>query len=114
MSNPEPTNLTTYEEATRCPFGCAQPGRLQGSTRPMGPRGPKVETFECVNERCEQTGERWHVQINADGTIPPKGSGSQGPKQFDIDNHTTQRDRQNARDYMRMMEEQAVQGGRDV
>jgi hypothetical protein len=110
----EPNDLTTYEEATRCPFGCKAPGKLATTTRPRGPRGPKIETFECVNERCESIGERWHVQINADGTIPPKGSGSQGPKQFDIDRHTTARDRQNARDYMRRMEEQGLQGGRNV
>jgi hypothetical protein len=108
------TDVTTYEEATRCPFGCEQPGRLQGTTRPRGARGPKIETYECVNERCQDVGERWHVQVNADGTIPPKGSGATGPKNWDIDMHTTARDRQNARDYMRMLEEQGLQGGTQV
>jgi hypothetical protein len=104
---------TLYEEATRCPFGCETPGRLAGTTRPQGPRGPKIETWECINDRCEMSGERWQVQVNADGTIPPKGSGSIGPKAFDINQATTPQERQRARDYMRQLEERAVQGGRE-
>ena len=106
---------TTYEEATRCPFvgGCEQPGRLISTTRPKGSRGPKIEVYACANDRCESFDERWSIQINPDGTIPPKGSGGVGPKQFDIDVHTTSQDRQRARDYMAMLEEQAVQGGRE-
>jgi hypothetical protein len=110
----EPRDLTTYEEATRCPFGCAQPGKFVTSAQLRVPRGTKVETWMCANERCEQFEERWQVQINRDGTIPPKGSGATGPKQWDIDAHTTAQDRQRARDYMAMLEQQGLQGGRQV
>lgn len=118
--------LTTYEEATRCPK-CETPGKLVNTTRPPAnartgiERGTKVETYECVNERCvygpqkqmDLAGERWAVQINPDGTIPPKGAIYEQPKEYDIDRHTSTQQRQRARDMMAALERQAIQGGRE-
>lgn len=114
---------TTLEEARRCPM-CAVPGKhvtTQGAG-PNMPRGTKVEIFECENARCEYgpsthpilgqiEGERWPVQINPDGTVPPKGTRDAQPKEWDIAGKTTANDQQRARDYLRIMEEQALRGG---
>lgn len=89
-----------YEEACRCP-SCETPGKLI-NTRPARAvgvmPGTRVQLFECHNDRCPDfvppeivgtstrvPGERgrWFVQLNPDGTVPPKGSGAQGPKAFD-------------------------------
>jgi hypothetical protein len=116
---------STLEEARRCPM-CTVPGK-HVTTRPAGPgmpRGTKIEIYECENGRCEygpsvhpilgqMEGERWPVQINPDGTVPPKGIRNSQAKEWDIDSKTTSRDRQQARDYMRIMEEQALRGGEE-
>jgi hypothetical protein len=118
--------LTTYEQATRCPK-CETPGKLVNTTRPPAnvrtgiARGTKVETYECVNERCvygpqkqmDLPGERWAVQINPDGTIPPKGSIEAEPKEYDIDKHTTTQQRERARTMMERIQQQAVRGGQE-
>lgn len=114
---------TTYEEAQRCPR-CAQPGRFVHKVpinAPGVPRGTKVETYECANERCEygpydvpglgkQPGERWAVQVNPDGTIPPKGTRDQQRKEYDIDRHTSTQQRQRARDLLAREYNQSVRG----
>jgi hypothetical protein len=118
---------TTYEAACRCPM-CREPGKFVASAHPKGTglRGVKVETYECINARCpngpqEATqsqpalrGERWLIQVNADGTVPPRDTGRTQPKHYDIDRHTTERQRQNARDQMRRIHEAAIQGGGKV
>ena len=94
---------TLYEESHRCPT-CAEPGTLlnkRPSTAPGAMRGTMVEMLECRNDRCEDflppklagsstvipgSRNRWAVQINPDGTIPPKGSGAAGPKAFELVN----------------------------
>ncbi|SRR6266568_3007238 len=91
---------TLYEESHRCPF-CNEPGKLLNKIpiRRVGvPRGTVVETLECYSERCPQymppvlvgtsttqpaIRNRWQVQVNPDGSIPPKGSGATGPKAFE-------------------------------
>ena len=92
--------LTSYEEAHLCPK-CEKPGTLlnkRRSTSRMASPGTMIEMLECHNDRCPDfvppttvgtstvvpgIRMRWSVQINADGTIPPKGSGATGPKAFD-------------------------------
>jgi len=93
--------MTNYEEAHLCP-SCEQPGTLINKKPIRAPGvmpGTVVETLECRNDRCPDylppmsvgasttipgTRNRWAVQVNADGTIPPKGSGATGPKAFDM------------------------------
>jgi hypothetical protein len=58
---------TTYEEAKRCPK-CEEPGQ-EVSNKP-GPRGSRMHTFRCPNQRCKWYSTDYIVQVNADGTIP--------------------------------------------
>jgi len=92
--------LTEYEEAHLCPK-CDEPGALVNKRRSRSPNampGTMVELLECKNDRCPDytpptrvgvgtiiPGDRfrWSIQVNADGTIPPKGSGATGPKAFE-------------------------------
>lgn len=114
----EPTQ-TTYEEATRCP-SCEWPGRLINKRRAKSQDalpGTMVELFECRNDRCGNfvgaellpNGEtipadrnRWFVQINPNGTVPPKGSGATGPKAFEAANPHTEASVR-ARDRIRLL-----------
>jgi hypothetical protein len=66
----------------------------------MIPRGTKIDIYECVNDRCANFGERWPIQINPDGTIPPKGTFEHQPKEYDINRVTTEAQRQQARDML--------------
>lgn len=94
---------TTFEMASRCPK-CAAPGKVMLVTSiPQG----KVHTFECANERCERTGERWIVQTNPDGSIPQR---NQGPKTFPKINHFADSS-QRARDHLRVIEYQSTHPG---
>lgn len=114
---------TTLEEARRCPR-CEQPGNRVGVNVAKAPgvsRGTKIETYECVNERCEygpitqpvkMNGQRWAVQINPDGTIPPKGTRDSQPKEWDIDNHTSPQEQQRARDMLAAEWEHQIRGDR--
>jgi hypothetical protein len=90
---------TTKEEAARCPE-CQEPGvRINIRNAPQGdfPPGTKVELFECRNDsRCpaylpaQSAGptripadrNRWAIQINPDGTIPPKNVSRGQPKNY--------------------------------
>jgi len=60
-----------------------------------------MHLLECRNDRCPQyvapeslpNGDfipaernRWFIQVNPNGTVPPKGSGAVGPKAFDAPN----------------------------
>ena|ERR1700756_3129365 len=92
---------TLYEEAHRCP-SCDTPGTLinKKPVRALGALpGTVVELLECRNDRCSDflppmlvgtgtpipgTRNRWMVQVNPDGSIPPKGSGGEGPKAFEM------------------------------
>lgn len=114
---------STYEEAKRCPR-CEQPGKFVNTVPVNAPgvqRGTKVETYECVNERCEygphdhhilgrQPGERWAIQINPDGTVPPKGTRDNQRKEYDIDRVTSEGQRQRARDLLARDYNRSVQG----
>jgi hypothetical protein len=90
---------TEYEEAHLCPK-CEAAGRLINK-RPAKSvaalPGTIIELLECPNDRCPdymppqsigigtkipEERFRWSVQVNRDGTIPPKGSGNDGPKAF--------------------------------
>lgn len=91
--------ITLYEEAHLCPE-CSEPGTLlnkKRATSTAAMRGTMIELLECRNDRCPGfippmhvgvsttlPGERyrWSVQVNPDGSIPPKGSGGEGPKAF--------------------------------
>jgi hypothetical protein len=103
--------LSTYEEAHLCPK-CEEPGKLVNKRRATSSAampGTMVELLECPNDRCPDfvppsiigtstrvPGERyrWSVQVNPDGTIPPKGSGGSGPKAFGLPSvHSTQAQR---------------------
>jgi hypothetical protein len=93
--------LSQYEEAHLCPV-CAEPGKLvnkRKATSIAALPGTVVELLECSSDRCPDfmppgvigaattvPGQRyrWSVQVNPDGTIPPKGSGGTGPKAFDM------------------------------
>ena len=70
---------TTLEEAGRCPK-CQDPGAFVGEQRLESVRGAKLKNFQCENARCKWHGERWVVQVNSDGSIPP--ATLQRPKQF--------------------------------
>jgi hypothetical protein len=59
----------------------------------------------------KQPGERWAIQINADGTIPPKGIRDDQRKEYDVDRVTTENDRQRARDMMRRVYDQSLGEG---
>lgn len=58
---------STYEEAKRCPR-CSQPG-VDVSNR-IGPRGVRIHTIICKNQRCKWYDTNYIIQVNADGTIP--------------------------------------------
>jgi hypothetical protein len=65
---------TTWEEASRCPQ-CGQPGEsIKKIPMPPGsgiPRGTVVHTVKCQNtKRCDFG--VWLVQVNPDGSVPPK------------------------------------------
>lgn len=112
-----------YEEAQRCPR-CQNPGKFVGKTPISVPgvqRGTKVETYECVNTRCEygpqehpilgkQSGERWAIQVNPDGSIPPRGVRDNQAKEYDIHRHTSPQERARARDMLAQQYEQSIQG----
>jgi hypothetical protein len=111
--------LSQYEEAHLCPR-CDQPGTLvnkRPSRSPNAMPGTMIELLECHNERCpeymppQRVGinttipgfrYRWSVQVNSDGSIPPKGSGATGPKAFELVGQHT-RAAQNARDQLRYL-----------
>jgi hypothetical protein len=83
--------MPTYEEAKRCPI-CGEPGVLKGVQLPPAdsvaqrqygiPRGAKVETYHCVNERCRWNGTGWAVQVNPDGSIPDRTKALAKDKDF--------------------------------
>jgi hypothetical protein len=129
---------TLYEEACRCPT-CNEPGKLINVRTARVPAtvatpGTKVHLLECRNDRCPDfvppelagsstliPGERgrWYVQVNPDGTVPPKGSGSTGPKAFEsesVHSALAQRARDNLR-YLAAKDErkgEAYEIGRDL
>jgi hypothetical protein len=114
---------STKEEAARCP-SCQEPGiKINSRPAPRGefPIGTMVEMYECRSTRCpdfippQEAGptrmpavwNRWAIQINPDGSIPPKDVGRGQPKNYlDISPHTgaAQRARDNLA-YMAAMDE---------
>jgi hypothetical protein len=70
---------TLFEEAKRCPK-CKQPGEEVAESK--APSGDGVlKFFRCENTRCPEVGERWVVQIRADGTVPSP-TDNRGPKTY--------------------------------
>lgn len=65
--------MTTVEEAGRCPK-CTFPGEHRNS-RP-GKHGSTVRSYYCANNRCSWYDTAWIVQVNADGSIPERATGS--------------------------------------
>jgi hypothetical protein len=92
-----PTNLSTYEKATRCPK-CTLPGILTKTHAGVG--GAKVESWTCDNERCKWYTTGWIIQINPDGSIPERRP---GPKQFEPLSPGMETA---ARDYLRSIEQE--------
>jgi hypothetical protein len=117
---------TLYEEAHRCP-SCEQPGTLLNKKTVRNPAalpGTTVETLECRNDRCPDflppmvvgtnttvpgSRNRWMVQVNPDGSIPPKGSGAEGPKAFETVRESSMA-AQRARDNLAYLAAQDVRG----
>ena len=66
---------TTFEEAKLCPK-CGIPGQetsiIVPTNRTVAP-GTKVYVFICRNDVCSLANQNWLVQVNPDGSIPPKG-----------------------------------------
>jgi hypothetical protein len=119
---------TTLEEAKRCP-ACQEPGILL-NRRPAPksahmPQGTMVELYECRNDRCPDylpptivgmstiaPGSRYRfaIQVNPDGTVPPKGTGASSPKNYELPGvHTNVA--QQARDQLRLMAASDERGG---
>lgn len=94
---------STLEEALRCP-SCQEPGILVNKRPVPNARqkgvapGTVVQLNECRNDRCPDylppqvagngdrmpaSRNRWAVQINPDGTVPPKGTGATSDKAFE-------------------------------
>jgi hypothetical protein len=70
---------STFEEAKRCPK-CSEPGEEVSENK--APSGDGVlKFFRCGNVRCIDVGERWVVQIRANGTVP-QPTDDRGPKTF--------------------------------
>lgn len=70
---------TLFEEAKRCPK-CSTPGEEVAESK--APSGDGVlKFFRCIEPRCTFVGERWVVQIRADGTVP-KPTDDKGPKTY--------------------------------
>jgi hypothetical protein len=107
------------EEARRC-TSCQEPGVLI-NRRPVRvegvPRGTVVELNECRSDRCPDylppqvagngdrmpaSRNRWAVQINPDGTVPPKGTGRTSDKAFEAPAENSMIT-QAARDRIRLM-----------
>jgi len=110
---------TTLEEARRCPT-CQEPGVLinRRPVRKEGfPPGTVVEMNECRSDRCPDylppqvagngdrmpaSRNRWVVQINPDGTVPPKGTGGTSDKAFEAGSENAMI-AQTARDRIKLM-----------
>lgn len=95
---------TTFEMASRCPK-CTFPSKIV-LVKPVA-GGGKVHTFECENERCEDTGGRRLVQTNPDGSIPQE---VKGPKAFPHLQHSTGQ-AQRARDDLAVMDYMSTHPG---
>lgn len=74
-------STTTFEEAKQCPM-CAQPGEDTTSTSAPGIRGARIHHIYCRNEKCTWYNTPWMVQVNADGSVPPKRDHRGEPKQY--------------------------------
>jgi hypothetical protein len=89
---------TTFEEASRCPQ-CKQPGKDEKTIKlPAGakvPRGTTVHQVRCTNCNFGV----WLVQVNADGSVPPRTDHTGKPKMYvGFEGHDQQ-----ARDIMRQV-----------
>lgn len=71
------TELTTFEKAKRCPK-CDQPG--EASLHKNLPRGGKVYTVMCRNEKCRWFDTGWAVQVNPDGEVYDRTKDPMGGK----------------------------------
>ena len=110
---------TTLEEARRCP-SCQEPGIKINTRRAPNhfPPGTQIDMMECRNDRCPdymapQNGpfstmpairSRWAIQINPDGTVPPKNTLMSQPKEYALPSENSEA-AQRARDAMARMAE---------
>jgi hypothetical protein len=69
--------LTTFEQAKRCPK-CDQPG--DASVHRGLPGGGRVYTVMCRNEKCRWFDTGWAVQINPDGEVYDRAKDQMGGK----------------------------------
>ena len=70
---------TSWEEAKLCPK-CERPGEDRKQT--PGEGTSKIHHIFCVTKLCPWFGTPWFVQVNADGSIPPKQDPSTFQKQY--------------------------------
>ena len=75
---------TTFTEAKRCPK-CEVPGedRRQSKAPQGATRGAMLHYIFCMNERCEWFDTCWIVQVNPDGSVPPKANHTGQPKVYE-------------------------------
>lgn len=78
MDNSTTETRPKYEEASKCPR-CKQPGKLVSKHDAAERSQGKVHVFECANELCITSWDRWLVQVLPNGEIPDR---TKGPKQF--------------------------------
>jgi hypothetical protein len=117
MSEDTGSVQTTFEEAKRCPK-CNQPGddrkQLVLLNRDFkGGKAPVVHHIYCVTELCPWYDTPWLVQVNGDGTIPPKTNHTGSPKEYHGDFGTPQE----AKDIIDGLKRQAqaeTQGGAEI
>jgi hypothetical protein len=65
------SDITTYEEAKKCPK-CGRVGEVRGKRQaPNLPRGTMIHTVYCVTELCKWFDTPFYVQVNPDGSVPP-------------------------------------------
>lgn len=104
--------MASWEEARKCPR-CNQPGK-QLIERPDG-AGGKVIILECQNEDDKAwgpspaegfPGERYVVQVRADGTIPDPQTSSEGKVFSGAKGFGTEEDFEALRDALRRSNEQ--------
>jgi len=72
----------TFEDHKRCPR-CKEPGEDSGSVAaPNAPKGTKLHTIYCRNERCKWFNTPWLVQVNPDGSVPKPVDHKKRPKMY--------------------------------
>lgn len=78
MTEPE----RTFEDLKHCPK-CKEPGEDGGSVpAPGSPKGTRLHTIYCRNERCKWLDTPWFVQVNPDGSVPKASDHTKRPKLY--------------------------------